>query len=95
MKTLFVTVAMGIMAANAGASEVYRGFEQGNPDLSTQHVSARDFVGVQPSIGDRIERYHGLAEGNPDLFKTAEIRTTSSNDPQVYHGFSGNPDLSY
>ncbi len=55
-----------------------------------------DFVGVQPSVGDSIDRYHGWADGHPDLFKTDHGGSTDSGDaPDIHTGFTGNPDLHF
>ena len=54
MKTIFTTVAATLFAANINAIEIYHGLAEGNSDLSTQRLSAADFVGVQPSVGDEL-----------------------------------------
>ena len=56
MKTIIITAAAALFAANIGAAEIYHGLAEGNSDLSTPRVSAEDFVGVQPSIGDSLDR---------------------------------------
>jgi hypothetical protein len=59
-------------------------------------LSAEDFAGVQPGVGDSIDRYHGLADGNPDLFKAPVAGSMDSGeDPDIYPALSGNRDLSY
>lgn len=96
MKTITITAAAALFAANIGAVDIYHGLGEGNSDLSTQRLSAQDFVGVQPSVGDSIDRYHGLADGNPDLFKSNRRNPTDSGEaPDIYRGVSGNPDLSF
>ena len=98
MKTIIITAAAAtLFAANVSAIEIYFGLGKGNPDISTPRVSsASDFVGVQPSIGDGVDRYHGLADGNSDLFKVNRgERTDSTNDPDIYRGLGGNPDLRF
>lgn len=96
MKTIFTTVAATLFAANINAIEIYHGLAEGNSDLSTQRLSAADFVGVQPSVGDSVDRYHGWADGNPDLFKSDPSNPTDTgDDPDIYRGASGNPDLSF
>jgi hypothetical protein len=63
---------------------------------SRSRVSAEDFVGVQPSVGDSIDRYHGWADGNPDLFKADRSAPTDSGErPDIYMGLGGNPDLRF
>ena len=96
MKTIVTAAVAALFAANVSAVEIYHGLGEGNSDLSTQRLSASDFTGVQPSIGDSVDRYHGLADGNSDLFKTdRSARTESTNDPDIYMGISGNPDLQF
>jgi hypothetical protein len=92
MKRLLAVIASSFFAAGVSAADIYHGLGDGNSDLSTQRLSADDFAGAQPSVGDSVERYQGWAEGNPDLFK-ASGTTTSSDDPDIYMGVSGNPDL--
>ena len=95
MKTIITTIAATLFAANVSAAEIYQGLADGNSDLSTQRVSAEDFVGVQPSVGDSVDRYHGWADGNPDLFKSDQSSPTESSGdrPDIYMNLRGNPDL--
>jgi len=96
MKTIITATAAALFAANVSAVEIYHGLESGNSDLSTQFVSADDFVGAQPSIGDSVSRYHGWAEGNPDLFKSDRSGPSgATNDPDIYMNVGGNPDLQF
>ena len=96
MKIIITTAAAILFAANVGAVEFYQGLDEGNSDLSNPRLSADDFAGVQPSIGDRVDRYHGLADGNPDLFRAdRSIRSESTEAPDIYGVFSGNPDLQF
>jgi len=96
MKTIITAAAAALFAANVSAVEIYHGLEDGNSDLTTQRVSANDFVGVQPSIGDSISRYQGWADGNPDLFKADRSGSNGAgSDPDIYMDFSGNPDLQF
>ena len=96
MKTIIITAAAALFTANVGAVEIYHGLGAGNPDLSTQRISAQDFVGVQPSVGDSIDRYHGLADGNSDLFKgDGSQPMESTGRPDIYMNVSGNPDLRF
>ncbi len=95
MKTI-ITAAAALFAANVSAADIYHGLGEGNSDLSTQRLSAEDFVGVQPSVGDSVSRYHGWAEGNPDLFKANRSGPNgATRDPDIYKGLSGNPDLEF
>jgi hypothetical protein len=75
-----ITAAAALFAANVSAVEIYHGLENGHSDLSTPRVSANDFAGVQPSIGDSVERYRGFADGNPDLFQTMAARSAPAPD---------------
>jgi hypothetical protein len=96
MKTIITTAAAALFAANVSAIEIYHGLEDGNSDLSTQRVSADDFTGVQPSIGDSVSRYQGWADGNPDLFKTVGTQDRpSTGRPDIYMNVSDNPDLQF
>ena len=96
MKLILATAAAALFAANVGAGDFYHGLEQGNSDLSTQRVSAEDFVGVQPSIGDSVSRYHGWDDGNPDLFKADRSGPSgATSNPDIYKGLAGNPDLHF
>ena len=96
MKIIITTAAAALFAANVSAIEIYQGLQVGNPDLSPQRVSAEDFVGVQPSVGDSIDRYHGIADGNPDLFKAGRRGPADSGEaPDIYGGVEGNPDLAF
>jgi hypothetical protein len=95
MKTI-TTIAAALFAANVSAFDIYYDLGEGNSDLSAERISAEDFVGVQPSIGDSVERYHGWADGNPDLFQVDFSGPTDSGDnPDIYMVFSGSPDLQY
>ncbi len=94
MKRLLAVIASSFFAAGVSAADIYHGLGDGNSDLSTQRVSAEDFTGVQPSVGDSVDRYQGWADGNPDLFK-ASGTTNSSDDPDIYMSVSGNPDLQF
>jgi len=95
MKTI-ITAAAVLFAVNVSAADIYRGLGEGNSDLSTHHVSAEDFVGVQPSVGDSVSRYQGWDEGNPDLFKAEGSQSRSSTGrPDIYMNVSGNPDLQF
>jgi hypothetical protein len=95
MKTI-ITAAAALFAVNVSAADIYHGLDEGNTDLSTPRLSASDFAGVQPSIGDSVERYHGLADGNPDLFKSDRgVRGESTANPNIYGVASGNPDLQF
>ena len=95
MKTI-ITAAAILFAANVSAADIYYGLGDGNDDLSVQRLSAEDFAGAQPSVGDSVSRYQGWDEGNPDLFKAAgsqERASTGRSD--IYQDFSGNPDLQF
>ena len=92
MKRLLAVIASSFFAAGISAADIYHGFGDGNSDLTNQRLSADDFTGVQPGVGDSVQRYQGWAEGNPDLFK-ASGTTNSTNDPNIYMGVSENPDL--
>ena len=95
MKTI-VTAAAVLFAANVSAADIYRDLGAGNSDLSNQSLSAEDFAGAQPSVGDSVNRYQGFADGNPDLFMADRGGPSDSgDDPNIYRGISGNPDLEF
>jgi hypothetical protein len=96
MKTILITAAAALFAANVSAVEIYHGLADGNTDLSTPRVSAEDFTGVQPSVGDSVSRYHGWDEGNSDLFRgDGTQERASSGRPDIYMNVSENPDLAF
>ena len=96
MKTIITAIAATLFTASVSAADFYNGLDEGNPDLSTPRYSAADFVGVQPGVGDSINRYHGLDDGNADLFKAdTSSRTDSGDAPDIYMGIAGNPDLHF
>ena len=87
MKTLITAIAAALFATGVGAADVYQGLDRGNSDLSTVRTAAADRVGVQPGVGDSLDRYHGWADGNSDLFKIDRGgRTGSGTDPDILHG---------
>ena len=69
MKRLLAVMASSFFVAGVSATDIYHGLGDGNSDLSTPRLSASDFAGVQPGVGDSVSRYQGWADGNPDLFK--------------------------
>ena len=96
MKTIITAIAASLFTVSVNATDFYNGLDAGNPDLSTQRVSAEDFVGVQPGVGDSINRYNGLDDGNSDLFKADNSGRTDSGDaPDIYLGIGSNPDLQF
>lgn len=98
MKTLITTTAAALLTAaafSAGATDVYQGLGEGNPDLVSQPEPI-DTIAVQPGVGSALDRYHGWAEGNDDLFDVRiQGSAPSGAAPEIYSGASGNPDLSY
>ena len=96
MKRLLAVIASSLFVAGVSAADIYYGVGVGNSDLSTQRLNAQDFAGVQPSVGDSVDRYQGWAEGNPDLFLADRSGPSDSgDDPDIYRGISGNPDLQF
>ena len=96
MKTIITAIAASLFTVSVNATDFYNGLDAGNPDLSTQRVSAADFVGVQPGVGDSINRYNGLDDGNSDLFKADNSGRIDSGDaPDIYLGIGSNPDLQF
>jgi len=91
-----------VLAGSVGAAtdaEIYHGFADGNPDISTEVESVSMAAGVQPGVGDRFGSYRDWAKGNPDLYSSVDGSPdhgdrTSSGDLDIYRGFGeGNPDL--
>ena len=96
MKRLLAVIASSVFAVGVSAADFYHGFGTGNSDLPTQRLGAQDFAGVQPSVGDSVNRYQGWADGNPDLFMADRSGPRDSgDDPNIYRGISGNPDLQF
>ena len=97
MKTIIITAAAALFAANVGAADSYSNLVSGNPDSSTQRMtSTEDFAGVQPSIGDSVDRYQGFADGNTDLFKgDGSQERMSTGRPDIFVNISGHPDLQF
>jgi hypothetical protein len=96
MKSIIAAAAATLFAASVSAADIYHGLEKGNTDLSAPRVSAEDFVGTQPSVGDSVDRYHGLAEGNTDLFRGDGTQDRpSTGRPDIYMNASQNPDLAF
>jgi hypothetical protein len=95
MKSI-TTLAAALFATQVSAIEIYYDLGEGHPDLSAERITAEDFAGVQPSVGDSVDRYHGWAEGNPDLFQVDRSGPTDSgNDPDIYMNLHENPDLHF
>jgi hypothetical protein len=65
MKTI-TTIVAALFAGNVSAFDIYYGLGKGNPDLSTERLSAEDFAGVQPSIGDSVDlrRHSSVGSSN-------------------------------
>jgi hypothetical protein len=96
MKTIVTAAAAALFAANVSAVEIYHGLANGNSDLSPQRLSADVFTGIQPSIGDNVDRYQGFADGNTDLFKgEGSQERPSTGRPDIYMNASENPDLAF
>ena len=94
MKRLLAVMVSSVFAAAVSGADIYHGFGAGNSDLTTQRLAADDFTGVQPSVGDSVNRYHGWGKGNPDLFAADRSDPSGSvDDPDIYKSISGNPDL--
>ena len=93
MKRLITAVSATLFAAAVGAvddSNIYYGFSDGNPDLSTGD-QLRSVSAVRPGIGDH---YQGWGDGNSDLFSGTMGSAARSEYPDIYHEFGdGNPDL--
>lgn len=100
-KVITATASLVLVGSVSAATdaEIYHGFADGNPDLSTEFGSDSVTTSVQPGIGDSFDSYHDWVRGNPDLYSGKGVRSdrtdrTSSADFDIYHGIAeGNPDL--
>jgi len=54
---IITAIAATLFSVGVSAADLYHGIDRGNADLSAQRASAEDFVGVQPSVGDSVNRY--------------------------------------
>ena len=99
---VFAATVPFVLAGSVGAAtdaEIYHGFADGNPDLSTEYGSVSMTTGSQPGVGDSFDTYGAWAKGNPDLYSSIEGRSdhsdrTRPDDFDIYHGIAeGNPDL--
>jgi hypothetical protein len=93
MRRITTAVATILFAGSLSAGPIYQGFGEGNPDLQTR--TGPDVQGIQPSVGDSVDVYGPLGTGNPDLFKRRDGNAAWTEDPEVYHLFSGGSDLQY
>ena len=57
-KTLAITAAL-LLSAGAQATDSYRQFTAGNPDIGSGRISYEGVTAVQPGVGSDIYRYHG------------------------------------
>lgn len=97
-KAITATASLVLVGSVSAATdaEIYHGFADGNPDLSTEFGSGSVTTSVQPGVGDS---YRDWAKGNPDLYSGTGVRSdrtdrTSPADFDIYHGIAeGNPDL--
>ena len=95
MKTIITTIAATLFATSVTAADIYHGLDTGNSDLSSR-LSATEFAGVQPAVGDSVDRYHGWDKGNADLFRgDGRQDRTSTGRPDIYMNVSGSPDLQF
>ena len=90
--TMFFAAAF---AGTVGAADSYQDLTRGNRDSFVAPQADGDFSGVQPAVGDSLDRYHGWADGNPDLFKGEPGNYAESEDPDIYGGLGGSPDISF
>ena len=82
-------------AGSVGAADSYQDLTRGNPDSFVDSDMAGEFSGVQPAVGDSLDRYHGWADGNSDLFKSEPADYAQSEDPDIYGGLGGGSDVSF
>lgn len=90
----FITAAAATLfsvSLSVSAADIYRELGQGNPDLNAWAAGGGVYAGIQPGVGDSIDRYHGFSDGNPDLFQAGERMSSgtgnsSANGRVVYTG---------
>ena len=100
-KVITATASLVLVGSVSAATdaEIYHGFADGNPDLSTEFGDDSVRTSVQPGVGDSFDSYHDWAKGNPDLYSGTDVgsRRVDSGLPEdfdIYHGIAeGNPDL--
>ena len=96
MKRFASLIALASFATAAGATDIYQQFSEGNSDLRAQ---PNEYMGTtQRGVGASVDRYQGWADGNGDLFKRsdagiADPHMSNHQLPNVYRGFSGDPNL--
>jgi hypothetical protein len=101
MKRLIAAIATTLFMASAGATHVYHGLAEGDPDLHGYGHDDQRFVGVQPGVGDSADIYQGFGPGNSDLFPIlspvigSNVENPDQELPRIYKSFSGNRDLSW
>ena len=100
-KVITATASLVLVGSVSAATdaEIYHGFADGNPDLSTEFGGDSVTTSVQPGVGDSFDSYGDWAKGNPDLYSGKGVRSdrmdrTPPADFDYYHGIAeGNPDL--
>jgi len=93
MNRLTVAIGAALLATAAGADDFYQGFAQGNQDLRPVANPYTSSGVIQRGVGDSLDRYQGWADGNNDLFKRFQAPVDGHERPDIYRGFSGDPDL--
>jgi hypothetical protein len=94
MKTFVTAIAATFFAAGVNATDIYHGFERGNPDLLGAWAKSEQVTAAQPGVGASFDRYNGWADGNPDIFRSTPSASRPSQSPDHYGTFNdGNPDL--
>ena len=93
MNKLIIATAAALFVTAASADDVYRGLASGNGDLQDSHI---EYAGVQPGVGDSLDRYQGFGDGNTDLFKSADVPNMDGGErPMAYGNLGANPDIAW
>lgn len=100
MNRLIAVFTAMLFVASASASHVYHGLAEKDSNLYGYGRDDGGVVGVQPGIGDRVDIYGGFGRGNKDLSPNpfrggTNVPNPDTELPQIYQGFSGDPNLSW
>jgi hypothetical protein len=96
MFRLISALTLALFLAPVGATHVYKGWAEDNPDLSG-HREQSDFAAMElrERVDTGVDIYRGLDEGNRDLYTPPQTRSGGTPDPQIYRGFRESPDLTW
>lgn len=95
MNKYVATIFATIFAGSVSAADAYQDLTRGNPDSYVNAASGSEMSGVQPGVGDSLNRYNGWDDGHPDLFKGDFDNYAGTQDPDIYGVLGGSPDLDF